>query len=350
MRPVTLKEIAAKVGVSRPAVSAALSDKKSTIVLSAALRERIRRTAAEMGYRRNVLAESFTQRRSFLVGVLGRREYGLYAMDLLAGIEPVLDARGVAPLALLHGTTAADQERQLQRCLDRRVDGLIVAGAPGGGLAARIEELRRQGFPLVQLFRRTFPKVPLIRVDDERIGRMQARYALELGHRRIVHVTHDGVHAPGRPIEHRDARERAAGCARALRQAGLAPATLTFPASRYFPLTGGACPGAAEAAARLLGHAARFTAATCFSDHVALGLLRGVRALGRSVPGDLSVIGTDDVEMAAGSEPALTTLRRPTAAIGRAAASAVLDLIDGKRAGDVDLEPELIPRASTAPR
>jgi LacI family transcriptional regulator len=346
---VTLKEIAARVGVSRPAVSAALSDRVSTIVLSAPLREKIRRTAAEMGYRRNLLAESFTQQRSFLVGVLGRREFALYAMDLMAGIEPVLDARGVAPLAFLHGATADDQERQLQRCLDRRVDGLIVAGAPGGRLPARIEELRRKKFPIVQLFRPTFSKVPVFGVDDEQVGLLQTRYAIELGHRRIVHVTHDEVEASGKPIEHRDARGRLAGYARAMREAGLKPVSLTFPASKYFPLVGGGSPGAADCAARLLGHSGRFTAAVCFSDYVAIGLLRGVGALGRRVPADLSVVGMDDVEMASASEPALTTLAPPIAAIGRAAAGAVLDLLDGKRVSNCEFEPEIVPRASTAP-
>ena len=67
------------------------------------------------------------------------------------------------------------------------------------------------------------------------------------------------------------------------------------------------------------------------------------------MPGDLSVIGMDNVEMAAALEPALTTFAPPIAAIGAAAARAVLDLIDGKRASDAEFEPELMSRASTGP-
>lgn len=340
MKPITLREIAEKLGVSRPAVSAALSEKRTTIHLSAALRARIRKAAETLGYRRNVVAESFIQRRSFLVGFLGRREYFLYAMDTLAGIEPVLDAAGLATLSFLHGNTAEEQERQLRRCLERRVDGLIVAGAPedpGGILAARIEELRRRGVPLVQVYRKTFPRIPSVRVDDERIGWLQTRRLLELGHERIVHVTHDAYRAGTK--EHLDARGRWEGYARAMREAGLKPAVETFPATRYFPLTGGRAAGARDV--RIGG---RYSAAACFNDYVALGVMDGLRALAYE---DVAVLGYDDVEAAAAA--GLSTFAPPMKALGRAAAEAVLAQIGGRKAVDVLLEPAYAGRSTDRP-
>ena len=345
-----MREIARRLGVSRPAVSAALSDRPYTIALSGALRERIRRAAAEMGYRRNVLAQSFIKQRSTLVGFLGRREYFLYALETLGGIESVLDAKGYSTLAFLHGDTPEDQWRHLQRCLDRRVDGLIVAGAPEGprGRVTRlIGELRKKGFPLVQVYRRTFPGVPVVMVDDTRIGALQTAHLIGLGHARIAHYTHDGYLARERPVQDRDARERYEGYAQAMREAGLEPEAVTFPVGRYFPLAGGYAPGAASEAARLLGRPARFTAAVCFNDYVALGLLKGARALGRRVPGNLSIVGYDDVDFSRASEPPLTTLAPPIRDIGREAAARILGLIGGRPADDLILEPELRVRGTT---
>ncbi len=352
-RPVTMRDIARRLGVSRPAVSAALSDRPYTIALSGALRGRIRRAAGEMGYRRNVLAQSFIKQRSTLVGFLGRREYFLYAMETLDGIESVLDRKGYSTLAFLHGDTPEDQWRHLQRCLDRRVDGLIVAGVPEGprGRVTRlIGDLRRKGFPVVQVYRRTFPGVPVVMVEDGEIGYLMTRHAIELGHARIAHYTHDGYLARERPVQDRDARERHEGYARAMREAGLDPAVATFPASRYHPLAGGYAPGAAEEAAGVLSHPARFTAAVCFNDYVALGLMKGARALGRRVPEDLSIVGYDDVDFSRASEPPLTTLAPPIREIGREAAARVLDLLGGKPAADRVFRPELRVRGTTARR
>jgi LacI family transcriptional regulator len=347
-----MDDIARRLGVSRPAVSAALADRAYTIALSDALRGRIRRAADTMGYRRNVLARSFIKQRSYLVGFLGRREYFLYAYETLIGVEEALDPAGCSVLSFLHGDTPEDQRRHLQRCVDRRVDGLVVAAAPegrGGRTVRLVEGLRSKGLPVVQVYRRLLPGVPVVMADDHAIGTLATRHLLELGHRRIVHYTYDAYVDRRNPGQDRDARDRHAGYARAMREAGLTPAVVTFPAARYFPLDTGCAPGAMEGAARVARHPARFTAAVCFNDYTALGLLRGLRQAGVRVPEDFSIIGYDDIDLARASDPPLTTLAPPLRKIGAEAARRVLDLIDGRPATDLLFEPGLRVRGTTAP-
>jgi LacI family transcriptional regulator len=352
VRPVTMRDIARRLGVSRPAVSAALSDRPYTIALSDALRGRIRRAAAGLGYRRNLLARSFILQRSFLVGFLGRAEYFLYAYETLIGVEEALDPAGCSVLSFLHGDTPEDQRRHLQRCVDRRVDGLVVAAVPEGrgGQASRlVADLRAKGIPAVQVYRRLLPRVPVVMVDDTAIGYLATRHLLALGHRRIVHYTYDAYPDRQNPGRDLDARDRHAGYVRAMREAGAKPEVMTFPTARYFPLDAGYAPGAREGASRVAAHPARFTAAVCFSDYVALGLLRGLREAGLRVPQDFSVVGYDDIDLARASDPPLTTVAPPLRQIGREAARRVLDLIAGRPAKDLLFEPALRERGTTAP-
>ena len=351
-RPVTLRDIARRLGVSRPAVSAALSDRRSTIGLSDALRARIRREAVALGYRPNLLARSFIKQRSYLVGFLGRAEYFLYAYETLSAVERVLDPAGFSILSFLHGDTGEDQRRHLQRCLDRRVDGLIVAAAAEGArgpMAGRVAALRRAGFPLVQVFRRLLPGVPVVMADDGAIGYRATRHLLAHGHRRIVHYTYDAYADRRNPGRDRDAKDRHAGYVRAMREAGQTPAVVTFPAARYFPLDAGFAPGALEGAVRVARHPARLTAAVCFNDYVALGLSRGLQRAGVRVPADFSIVGYDDIDLARASDPPLTTLAPPLRMIGEEAARRVLGLMEGRPATDLLFEPALRDRGTTAP-
>ena len=185
--------------------------------------------------------------------------------------------------------------------------------------------------------------------DDHAIGCLATRHLLALGHRRIVHYTYDAYPDRRNPGRDRDARDRHAGYARAMREAGLKPGVVTFPTARYFPLDAGYSPGAREGASRVVRHPARFTAAVCFNDYIALGLLRGLRQTGVRVPGDFSIVGYDDIDLARASDPPLTTLAPPLRQIGAEAARRVLDLIDGRPAADLLFEPALRERGTTTP-
>jgi LacI family repressor for deo operon, udp, cdd, tsx, nupC, and nupG len=103
------------------------------------------------------------------------------------------------------------------------------------------------------------------------------------------------------------------------------------------------------AGARLIERGA--TAAVCASDILALGAIRGARKLGLAVPGDFSVVGFDDSALMTCTDPPLTTMRQPIAAMGQAAVTQLMSQIDGAQVSSEEMlfEPELVVRSSTAP-
>lgn len=348
-KTVTMKDVAKLAGVSRAAVSAALSNRTSTIALSSGTRQRIKDIAGQLGYQRNMLARSFIKQKSYLLALLSREEHFVYALETTKGIEEVIEGLDYSLLIFYNGNSVADQARQLQRSLDRKVDGLIVAAAPeapGGAHTTRMLALRAAGFPIVQIYRRVLDGVPLVMTDDRAIGRLSTQHLIGLGHRHIAHYTHDQYTDEGTFGQNADALQRFHGYEDAMREAGLEPIIVTYPAAMYGGV--GYSRGARQFAGRVAQHPAKFTAATTFSDHTAIGLMKGLLDHGVRVPLDFSVVGYDDVDVAAAVEPPLTTLKQPSREIGHEAVRIILDLIAGKPASDVIFEPSLVVRGSTA--
>jgi LacI family transcriptional regulator len=178
-----------------------------------------------------------------------------------------------------------------------------------------------------------------VAVDDRRGGEIAVTYLLGLGHRSIVLVNG--------PTAIRQCADRRWGAYRAVEQAGLDPAAVltevTVPAMNP--------RGGAAAADDLLDHGrTKPTAVFCANDMLALGLLRGLSQAGVSVPGDLAVVGYDDIEFAADAAVPLTSVRQPKYQLGRAAAELLLDEAD--RADEhehrrIVFTPELVVRASS---
>lgn len=347
---VTITDVARRAGVSKGTVSVALADKPSALVVSAPTRERIRRLAKSMGYRPSLAAKGMSQRRSYLIALLGRESYFVFALETMKGINAVLHGRDYSLLAYYDGSGAADQARHLHLAQAREADGYIVAGTPetpGGANHRAVAALRKAGIPVVHLHRRIFPEVPLVAASEERAGFLATRHLLELGHRRIVHVTHSHHQDRELPGTHLDARQRAAGYAAAMREAGLRPRLLTYEPHSTHGLDYAAGLGAV--AERMLAGSEPATAACCYCDYTALGLIQALQERQVRVPGQVSVIGYDGIEAGALLHPGLTTLRQPLFRIGQAAAGMVLDMLQGNRPVDAVFDPELVVRQSTAP-
>lgn len=342
-----MADVAKRAGVSKALVSVALSGRDCTVSLSEETRRRILAIVEELGYRPNRLAQSLATRRSFLVAMLGREAYFVFALETIKGIEEVLRERHYSLLTYYDGSWAEDQGRHLHLALERQVDGLIVAGAPeaaDGPNHRKIADLRRQGLPMVQLYRRIYPGIPVVMADDELAGYLAARHLLELGHRRIAHVTHQGYEDLDLPGMHADACLRAQGYRRAMREARLKPEVLTYKAELL--------PGIdyTQAVQPLLPRlqAGGFTAATCFCDYAAISLCQQLQAAGVRVPEEFSVVGYDDAPSSAIVSPSLTTLGPPLRDLGRTAALRFFDLMEGRVAGDAVFAPQMVVRNSTA--
>jgi LacI family transcriptional regulator len=178
-----------------------------------------------------------------------------------------------------------------------------------------------------------------VAVDDRRGGEIAVSHLLELGHRRIALVNG--------PVAIRQCADRRRGALRAVERAGLDPAAVltevTVPAMN--------ARAGAVAADELLGGAGRKpTAVFCTNDMLALGLLRRLGQAGVAVPGDLAVVGYDDIEFAADAAVPLTSVRQPKYQLGRAAAELLLDEADRPDEHEhrrFVFKPELVARASS---
>jgi LacI family transcriptional regulator len=321
-RHVTSHDVARRAGVSQSAVSRAF---RPGAPVSDALRERVVRAAAELGYTPNAFARGLLHRRTGLIGLAVEDASRPLQSALLDRVLTGLEGLGLAPV-LVAARDAAALTSGLARVERYRPDAILVCGPTlPPALGTR---LREDGVPVVLLNR--YPAeagtTAVARTDNRAGGEAMARHLLSLGHRRFAVIGGP----PGAPA----ARDRAAGFAAALRGEGL-----DRPPSR----PGGYTPeGGAAAAAALVALRPRPTALFCCNDAMALGALSALRAAGLRVPEDVSVAGFDGIAAGPWSAPPLTTMEQDLPAL----VAAALDLLL-PRLADPDLPPDtrLVPPA-----
>jgi len=179
--------------------------------------------------------------------------------------------------------------------------------------------------------------LPSIGFDNRAAMGALARHVLELGHRHIAMIS-------GHSAQNDRARGRIDGVRDALRDAGMAAQDLLLEEVPYTVEDG------AQALTRLAARSPMPSAVLCGNDVLAAGALRGARHLGLRVPDDISITGFDDLELARVVTPELTTVRVPHAEMGRLAALELVEMIEGKRAGNSHpLAAEVVHRASLGP-
>ena len=229
------------------------------------------------------------------------------------------------------------RQRRAFELFDRgdRADGLLVVSTLPP--TAEVDRLRAADIPCV-LIDAVHPSFPSIAVDDVAGGEIASRHLIALGHRRIALIGDP-------PPEFRFdwSRDRTRGYERALAAAGIE-------VREDYVREGTRLPHVARAvAAELLSLPERPTAVFAASDTQAIGVLEAARTLGISVPGELSVIGFDDIEVA--SYVGLTTVRQPLVESGRRGARILLDVLAGRSVAPLrELLPlELVVRSTTGP-
>jgi len=338
MGKVTLQSIADKVGVSRMTVSNAFSRPDQ---LSAALRTRILEAADELGYvGPDPAARALARGRAGSVGLLlngplSEAFEDQVSAEFVASVADELAQRGMALTVL---TPPKDDTFVPAR--DVAIDAALVYTCEPG--SAGVEWLSRRALPVVAVDQDLGAEVPAVRVDDRDGASQSARHLLEHGHRRIGIlalgvVGDDGVIGDSSSYP---ARERLSGWRETLAEAGVEPDVALAP---YEPRA------AAVDAARQLLEGTDVTAVLCFSDVFARAVVLAAEELGRSVPGDVSVVGYDDSPLSVDSRPSLTTVRQDITAKGHLAAGMLGDLLAGQPATSQMLPATLVVRDSTGP-
>ncbi|NKB28843.1 MAG: substrate-binding domain-containing protein [Rhodobacteraceae bacterium] len=330
----TSREVAERVGVSRSAVSRVFTQGAS---VSPQMAERVRKAASELGYRPNALARSLITGNSRIIGLVVAYLDNFFYPQAIKALSHQLKQRGYHVLMFMAPKTAGDVDDVLREILDYQVDGLILASvAMSSDLT---EQCRQAGIPVV-LFNRTQPGANVTSVTSDNVagGKQVARLLAETGHRNVAYVAGwEGASTQ---------QDREAGFRAGLAQAGL---TLNGRAVGNFETE------AARQAARDLMSAPgnRRDAIFVANDHMAFAVMDVLRfELGLRIPEDLSVIGFDDVPMAAWPTYDLTTVRQPTDQMSIATADTLLTQIKDPIAAPtrIELACELIRRGSLRAR
>jgi DNA-binding LacI/PurR family transcriptional regulator len=339
MRP-TMKDIAKKAGVSKTTVSFALNDPGR---ISVKTYNRVMAVVAELDYVPNPVARTLTTKRLGSLGFLLPQPItealkNPYICEIIRGIGEVCE-KGELSLTILPPIRG----RIIDAARQAFVDGLITIGV--GPDHEVIELLNKRHIPFVTIDGAETETTVNVGVNDEAAAYGLLSSILALGHRKItiLALRPETLSLPEKRFSLVSDR-RLAGFARALGETGLG---LNSPGIEIIPVECSLEGGIFATNELLSRRQERPTAVLAMADIVALGAYEACRSAGLSIPPDLSIAGFDDIPMAAGAVPPLTTVHQPGREKGAVAAALVVKLLAGNEAQHCCLETELVVRSST---
>jgi DNA-binding LacI/PurR family transcriptional regulator len=328
----TLDDVAARCGVSYQTVSRVAN---GSPLVADKTRARILKAIAEMNYRPNLAARRLATRRSNVIGMVGTRVTYSGPAQVMISIEESAKRRGYNLMfAAIERSTDSEISKAIGALCEHQVAGLVLAAR----LKGKIDLIRRlcRGVPFVTLGAGVAPDVLAVVVDEKHGVRVATRHLLDLGHKQIACI----AGPPGWPAS----KDRRQTCAQTIRSAGLEPG----------PCVEGdwSAESGYKAAVQLLKFfSGRFTAIMVGNDHMALGALRALHAKGIRVPGQISVVGYDDLPESGFFEPPLTTVHHDFVWEGERCVEMLFRTIDREpvEASFRQVQrPELVIRSSTA--
>ena len=332
---VTIIDVAKRAGVHWSTVSRALNPEKRHLI-SPDMIERVEACVRELGYRANALASGLRTQRSRTIGVIVSNLGDPVHPPIVRAIEERFAEIGYVTLV---GNTDNYPERQaalIDRFIAQGVDGLIVA------TFARNDQIigtcAEANIPTVAVFRDPeCEDVPSVRVDDAKAMELAVHHLVQRGHRRIAHIAGPQNVSTG--------YYRCRGFRRACRELSKLGVTPAVVYGTEFTVECGKITCRA-----LLRDHPNVTAIAAANDMLAVGALQHLQSLGIRCPADISIIGMNDMPFMDAIAPPLTTIRTPTAELGKHAAAILVDMINGTPIQNrrVELEPELVVRKSVA--
>ena len=330
---ITLREVAAKAGVSLNTASRALTGKPD---VNRQTKARVLALAQKLGYSPNHLARSLVRGRTQTVGLVVTDCTDPFYASLIRAVEGVLSRNG---FSLLLATSNEDTQKEngaLSMLRERRVDGLLLT--PVDVEAGHLDGFLGGALPIVLVGRRPAGyKGPFVGVDNVTGGALMTRHLIGLGHRDIAHFT--------RRDKASSARERLLGYRTALKEAGI-----PFRPNLVHSLPPSTAGGRTGASA-IFDSVPRPSAVFTYNDSQAVGLLLQLLEAGIRVPDDLSIGGFDDIELGTLVRPLLTTIAQPIREIGEQSAQILIDMVQEKSEGaSILLPPILVARDSAALR
>ena len=334
----TIIDVAAEARVHPSTVSRVLTGHAGSTIRPAT-RQRIIAATDRLGYRPSALARSLRLQRTLTLGMLVPDITNPFFSSIIKGAEDAARKRGYN-LILCNSEDEPQREATYLRVLrDRQVDGLLIASSQMADVT--IAELREEVFPFVLLNRATERAEDLaVVVDNYAAAVGVVAHLADLGHRRVGHIA--GPQNTTTGVERREGY-----------RAGVLAFGLADEPELVVEATAFSEEGGHRALQMMLAESAQPTAVFAANDLIAIGMLQRLRQIGTHVPGDLSIVGFNDIPLAGLLEPALTTVRVPQLDMGVAGANLLIDRLEGStdRPGPPDTayrarRPRVLGRAS----
>jgi len=331
----TIREVARRAGVSPITVSRVINDPSA---VAEATRVRVEEAIKELKYVPNMLGQSLRHRRTHTIGLVIADIRNPYYVQVILAVEAVARDRGYDVL-LVNTDGSADLEmRQLRNLVARQVDGIILA--PIYNTPESVDFVQAQGIPIcVMDYAMPDNEVDVVRSDTDTAATDLTRYVLSLGHRSLMMMTG--------PESIVTARERAAGYARAITEAGLSLSDNPIHYGSFDPSL------SQQAAAAVLTSPTRPTAIVTASNFIALGVAHAARSLAIDIPSELTVVTFDAPATQLVLEPFFTCAETPSFDIAETAATILFQRIESSpkaRAREVLLRTTMsVNRSSAAP-
>ncbi|MFZ0772333.1 MAG: LacI family DNA-binding transcriptional regulator [Candidatus Sulfotelmatobacter sp.] len=327
----TLKSVAERVGLTASTVSAVLNDSSAARRVPQRTKKRILAAARDLNYRPNFLARSLRVNRTYTIGVILEEIGDAYGSLVMSGIERYLRQQNYFFLTVAHRHDKKLLETYSTMLRERGVEGFITVDT------FLTEE---PALPTVAVAgHRQIKRVTNIILDHYRAAALALEHLVDLGHERIAFMKGSAVSVDA------DSRWNAICDVAAKLGVDMRP-ELIVQLEGDDPTPNLGYPFAKQ----LLARNQPFTALFAYNDISAIGSISAFQEAGLRVPEDVSVVGFDDIQNAAYSNPPLTTVRQPLQKMGEIAARTLLDLIEGRvqYVPEIAIEPELVVRRSTA--
>jgi DNA-binding LacI/PurR family transcriptional regulator len=342
-RAATMQDIANALGVSQSTVSRVLTGAPIRVPINPVTRQRVLDMAHQMHYRPNPLARGLRGAKTMLLGVIVREITDPFFAGAIDAISLEAGKRGYnVVLGHAHGRT--DEAIALRAVLEtRHCDAILLVGDTSDQ-PRLLEDLRDTDARVVSVWQGpvSLPGIPSINVDN-RLGVLGlVDHLIGLGHRSFGFIGGSFSFAGGRELG--DIRERQTAFTEALADLGIeVPPEYVRGAHNDYA-------GGASGFEALMGLPSPPTAVMASTDVLAIGALRAAHRLGLAVPGDVSIVGFDDLPLAEHTTPPLTTVHQPISEIAAAAVRAAIDEASGQASPIAErLEPTLIIRESSGP-
>lgn len=328
----TIYDVAGEAGVSISTVSRVINNSG---YVSERTREKVLK--AMEGYYPSAAAREMNTKKTYTLGITVRQEPSQFFVNSIYGqmLVGISDVAKKNNYNLLLDISNTDGE-SINLIRNKKIDGLILTGVREN--RAAIQTMLSEGFPFVLIgsYRQTSDAICQVDIDDFEVGRRVTEHLLQLGHRKIGMLTGNDSYV--------SCVNRLRGYESALRDAGVEPNPAHV---RIYEQENDVYQNAVA----LLSAPERVSAVFAYNDRIAVCVYRAAAELGLSIPGDVSVVGVDDIELAKYISPPLTTVWQPSYDKGAEAARLLIEMLQHPEMPrrSVLMRGELVPRDSCAP-